>query len=296
MEVVLVPPVGSSVVSTVSTVSTVPPEYWLAVATTAPVLALAMVLEARAIVRGWTTSTSRLYRTIQSVLWALPLLAFVVTEEYALTALRGKVAPSWVPLLTEIAIAAALATLVLAPAFDFLFRAQAELLARMLVLDPAMGLKKRRVRFKVALAGRTIKKKIREIRKSFDEMTDQLNEANARLSTGGVSKEDVESSRAKNDETRVQVRERREDFERLAAKTVTDYEGQKRQLSELQNIMRKVSKVRQREMTERLLPGPKSDVVLQELTAEIRQIADSLTSDASSADETTEQSSGTKGN
>jgi hypothetical protein len=42
-----------------STVSTVPPEYWLAVATTAPVLALALVIEARAIVRGWTTSTQR---------------------------------------------------------------------------------------------------------------------------------------------------------------------------------------------------------------------------------------------
>jgi hypothetical protein len=75
MEAVLVPPPGGSdVVSTVPIVSTVPPEYWLAVATTAPVLALALVLEARAIVRQWTSSTPRWYRTVQSVLWVIPFL------------------------------------------------------------------------------------------------------------------------------------------------------------------------------------------------------------------------------
>jgi hypothetical protein len=135
MEVILVPPGGSDVVSTV------PPEYWLAVATTVPILALALVLEAREIVRRWTSSTPRLWRTVLSVLWAVPLLGFVVTEYYALKALRGEVAPSWLPPLGELAITSAMLILVLVPAIDFfLVRAQAELLARVLTVKPISGL------------------------------------------------------------------------------------------------------------------------------------------------------------
>ena len=56
-------------------------------------------------------------------------LGFVVTEEYALRALRGEAAPSWFPPLSELVIGVALAILVLERALEFFFRAHAEVFA-----------------------------------------------------------------------------------------------------------------------------------------------------------------------
>jgi hypothetical protein len=274
-----------------STVSTVPPEYWLAVATTAPVLALALVIEARAIVRGWTTSTQRLYRTILSVVWAVPLLGFVVTEYYALKALRGEVAPSWLPSLSELAISGAMLILVLVPAVDFFFvRAQAELLARLLGVKPVSGLKGWRRRLKLAWDLRRGRKTIDDSRKMFDERTDKLNEQSALLAVAErMGIKDLEDLRTEIDAMRLRQREGREELERLVAQRTTYIEDYRRKQTELQNISRSLSRIQKTATTERLLPGPNSNARLAVLTEEIRQLSESLTSTADSANETTEQ-------
>jgi hypothetical protein len=274
-----------------SAVSTVPSEYWLAVATTAPVLALALVLEARAIVRGWTTSTQRLYRTILSVLWAAPLLGFVVTEYYALRALHGEVAPSWLPRISELAISGAMLILVLVPTVDFFFvRAQAELLARVLAVKPVSGLKGWRLRLKLARDTRRVKKTIDDSRKMFDQSTDKLNEQSALLAVAErVGIKDLESLRAEIDTKRLRQREQREELERLVAQRTTYYEDYRRKQSELQNINRSLSRIQKEATAERLLPGPNSTARLTVLAEEIRQLSEALTKVTDSANEITEQ-------
>jgi hypothetical protein len=274
-----------------STVSTVPPEYWLAVATTAPVLALALVIEARAIVREWTTSTQRLYRTILSVVWAVPLLGFVVTEYYALKTLRGEVAPSWLPSLSELAISGAMLILVLVPAVDFfLVRAQAELLAKLLAVKPVSGLERWRRRLKLAWDTRRVQKTIDDSRKMFDERTDKLNEQSALLAVAErVGIKDLENLRTEIDAMRLRQREEREELERLVAQRTTYYEDYRRKQSELQNISRSLSRIQKTATTERLLPGPNSNARLAVLTEEIRQLSEALTNSTDSANKTTEQ-------
>jgi hypothetical protein len=282
-----VAPCGSSVVSTV------PPDYWVAVATTVPILALALVLEAREIVRRWTTSTPRPWRTALSVLWAVPLLGFVVTEYYALKALRGEVAPSWLPPLGELAITGAMLILVLVPALDFfLVRAQAELLARMLALNPISGFNGWRLRLKLTWESRRVAEAANDARKVFESgerKLDEMTEATAQLVVQGVSVEDVEAVRTEIEKTRAWLHRQRDEFEDTLGKRVTYFEKYRGRRSELNNTVRAISKIKRKAIAERLLPGPNSDANREKLMAELRQITNSPTSEADSAAEITGQ-------
>jgi hypothetical protein len=286
---VLVSQAGDGVVSTVHGVRTVPSEYWLAVATTVPILALALVLEAREIVRRWNTSTPRLWRTVLSVLWAVPLLGFVVTEYYALKALRGEVAPSWLPPLGEVAITVAMLILVLVPAIDFfLVRAQAELLARVLALSPIPGLNGWRLRRNLARTSRGVTKAAADTRKIFESGTrklDELTEATAQLVANGVSVEDVEAVRTGIKAARAELERRRGEFESILGDRATYFEKYQGRRSELKNTVRAISKVKRKAINERLLPGPNSNANREKLMAELREISNSLTGEADSAAE-----------
>jgi hypothetical protein len=222
-----------------------------------------------------------------------PLLGFVVTEQYALRALRGEAAPSWVPPLSELAIGVALAMLVLGPALEFFFRAHAEVFARMRVLQPVRGVKGWRTDLKIARYIRRVKKQVDETRKNFDAQTDRLNELNALLAVAErAGLEDVETWRTEIEEIGALQREQREEFERLVAQRTTQLEDYKRKLSELQSSARVLSKIRQEATVESLLPGPNSSARLARLAVEIRQISETVTSGTDSADEITEQPAG----
>lgn len=214
----------------------------------------------------------------------------LVTEQYALRALRGEAAPSWVPPLSELAISIALALLVLGPALEFFFRAHAEVFARMRVLQPVWGIKGWRADLKIARYTRRLKKRVDESRKNFDGLTDKLNEFDALLSAAErAGLEDVDSLRTEIDETRARQRARREEFEHLVAQRTSQREDYKRKISEMQSFARALSKIRQEATVESLLPGPDSSARIARLAVEIRQISETLTSGAGSADETTEQ-------
>jgi hypothetical protein len=225
------------------------------------------------------------------VVWAVPLLGFVVTEYYALKALRGAVAPSWLPRISESAISGAMLILVLVPAVDFFFvRAQAELLAKMLAVKPVSGLKGWRLRLKLAWDSRRVKKTINDSRKIFDERTDKLNEQSALLTVAErVGIKDLENLRTEIDTMRLRQREQREELERLVAQRTSYYGDYRRKQSELQNISRSLSRIRKEATTERLLPGPNSNARLAVLAEEIRQLSEALTRVTDSGNETREQ-------
>jgi hypothetical protein len=222
-----------------------------------------------------------------SVLWAIPLLGFVVTEYYALKALRGEAVPSWLPPLSEVAISGAMLILVFVPAVDFFFvRAQAELLARVLAVNPVLGLKWRRLRRGVERENRRAKKLIAERRKMFDDLADKLNERNGLLvaaEKAGVK--DLGDLRTEMDTLAARQREGREELERLVAQRATYRESYLRRQSELQGFERALSKLQREATAEHLLPGPNSNARLARISADLSQISEALASDAGSANE-----------
>src|SRR5258708_14404031 len=62
-------------------------QYWPTAAVVMPVLALAIVVEARATIQHWTKSTPRRVRTGQGILWTIPLLLFAYFEPIAFSIL-----------------------------------------------------------------------------------------------------------------------------------------------------------------------------------------------------------------
>jgi hypothetical protein len=106
--------------------------YWATVAQVLPVLALAVVVEARAIHQRWTPDTPKWLRFTQALIWAATLLILAFGESAALRALRGVPVWPWWTLLLEYAISAAISLLVLAPALELLTKGYAEAIARMM--------------------------------------------------------------------------------------------------------------------------------------------------------------------
>ncbi|GAA0572475.1 hypothetical protein HPO96_17990 [Kribbella sandramycini] len=108
-----------------------PPDFWTTSAQTMPVLALALVVEARVIVRGWVPGRDRLFKSIQGFLWAFSLLSYAFATPACLRALAGKSVWSGWPLVIEQGIQVGIATLVVAPALELLVRANARAIAQM---------------------------------------------------------------------------------------------------------------------------------------------------------------------
>jgi len=125
-------------------------EYWSAVATTVPVLSLALVLEARAITKEWDRTVPVLYRTLQSVLWACILVGAAVAEYVTFKALAEESTPTWASGLCRLVISSLFGTLIISPALEFLVRGPAEIWATILTLNPRKRLQMRRLRKQVA--------------------------------------------------------------------------------------------------------------------------------------------------
>src|SRR5258707_6243613 len=110
-------------------------QYWPIAAVVMPVLALAIVVEARATIQHWPKSTPRRVRTGQGILWTIPLLLFAYFEPIAFSILAGQAetTPAQV-FMSSFAITVSLSILVLSPAFGLFLRSNSWLvitLARM---------------------------------------------------------------------------------------------------------------------------------------------------------------------
>jgi hypothetical protein len=104
--------------------------YWAVVAQVVPVLALAIVVEARAVSARWKPGeVDKEYRWLILLGWCFPLACFVGVEPTAVAAaLDGAPHPAW-RFLAETSIQVAMLTLVGVPLVEWVFRGNADLLA-----------------------------------------------------------------------------------------------------------------------------------------------------------------------
>jgi len=119
----------------------VTPDYWVTVATVIPVLALALVIEIRAVSQLWTEETPTWLMFIQATASAAPLVSFAILLPLALQGVRGQEMPSWLPTFSEYLVALSVGILFLSPAMGVLVRANARQVAALLTLAPGLRLR-----------------------------------------------------------------------------------------------------------------------------------------------------------
>lgn len=104
-------------------------QYWTTAAQVMPVLALAIVVEARATIQGWNKGVPRAVKAIQGILWCAPLTIFWWAEAQAFSELAGTSVPHYWITITQMAIGASLSALLLTPMIGLLAATNARLLA-----------------------------------------------------------------------------------------------------------------------------------------------------------------------
>ena len=98
-------------------------DFWSTSAQTMPVLALAIVVEARAVMSKWQSKENRLLHGVLGFGWAIPLILYGLSIPQCLLALSGrKVWDGWVQVIAY-SVEAGVAVLILAPASQLLVRA-----------------------------------------------------------------------------------------------------------------------------------------------------------------------------
>ena len=182
-----------------------PAEYWVAVGTILPVLALALVVEARSLASTWTSKTPRVLRAIQAFLWVSPLIAATVSEDEILRALRGVTVSSWVSWLCDATIVFSFSVLVLSPAIDLLSRGYAEFVAPVFTVSPVRWMKFHRLKRSIEHAHRLSRRGRKEFEggrsHSYSMLTDiemMIDKAEAE----GVPTEQVEQHRGQLEQQR----------------------------------------------------------------------------------------------
>lgn len=111
------------------------PLFWPTVATVLPVLALAIVVEARTSITRWTDNNPpRWLRTIQSILWIIPLVLFVYLEPVAFQRLEGSKPSHFSVSLVVPTVALSLSVLIVNPATELLVRSNARIIARTILV------------------------------------------------------------------------------------------------------------------------------------------------------------------
>ncbi|WP_132197870.1 MULTISPECIES: hypothetical protein [Kribbella] len=96
-----------------------------------PVLALALVIEARTIMSKWEPGRLRAYKKLQGVLWAVPLLAFALAEGICFRALAGDPVRDFWTVIIRVAIVFSMGSIIISPALEFVVRSYARPIARM---------------------------------------------------------------------------------------------------------------------------------------------------------------------
>ncbi|WP_141684606.1 hypothetical protein [Micromonospora sediminicola] len=107
-------------------------DFWTTGAQTMPVLALAIVVEARSIMSKWVPGERRILKSLQGLVWAAPLTVYAFAIPKCFEALAGgTVHPYWVKVISW-GIALGVSSLVLNPALELLVRTNARLLAHII--------------------------------------------------------------------------------------------------------------------------------------------------------------------
>jgi hypothetical protein len=100
-------------------------QFWPTIATVVPVLALALIVEARATIAQWDSDFPWLLRSLQGLSWAFVLVLFAIVETVAFYDLAGNErSGTWVSFAIG-AIISSLATLIFTPALSILAKTNA---------------------------------------------------------------------------------------------------------------------------------------------------------------------------
>lgn len=121
-------------------------QFWPTIATVIPVLALALIVEARATIERWDNDFPWIIRSVQGLGWAYVLIEFGLVEVIAFNDLTGnEKSDAWVTT-AKGAIIASLATLVLTPALTIFAKANTGAAVRLLVRLRSAGAVRRHYR------------------------------------------------------------------------------------------------------------------------------------------------------
>lgn len=149
--------------------------YWSAVATTLPLVALALVVEARALHATWL-DMPRWLRVATSLFWGGTLMTLALGESAALNALRGDDVSSKWPTAINYAVSFSMSALVVGPALLLLAKGNAELLVRVLTVHPLLRLRKSWARIGFFRRGLRLERQVvRDIRRA-ESMLDEIRE------------------------------------------------------------------------------------------------------------------------
>ncbi|MFG2037529.1 hypothetical protein [Dactylosporangium sp. NPDC048998] len=101
------------------------PDYWSTSAQTMPVIALAIVVEARAVMARWTPGENRWYKAFQGLIWSVPLLGYAFAVPACFRALAGRAVWQGWDEVIDFSISAGLSALLFSAFAEFVLRSYA---------------------------------------------------------------------------------------------------------------------------------------------------------------------------
>jgi hypothetical protein len=129
-----------------------------------PVVALAVIVEARALSSHWEAATPDWLRISQSTIWATSLLALVLGEWLTFGALRGRDVVDWLPTALAVVVGLAFSNLITGPALELFAKGNAGPLSYLLTRHPIL-------RFKLRGARRAARNLAVVTQQGIDELT-----------------------------------------------------------------------------------------------------------------------------
>jgi hypothetical protein len=134
-----------------------------------PVLALAIVIEARATIQRWSKNIPRAVKAIQGILWCAPLVIFWWAEGQAFSELAGTPVPHYWVTISQSAIAASLSILIITPMVGLLAATNARIIA-----GGFFSIRNLRGSIRLLRLARDIKKEIKRNERICNDFMDQL--------------------------------------------------------------------------------------------------------------------------
>jgi hypothetical protein len=165
-------------------------QFWPTMATVVPVLALALIVEARSAIDHWDERIPWWVRSTQGFSWALVLVQFAIVEIVAFNDLAGNErSDAWVGI-AKGSILVSLSTLILTPTLSILAKANAGVVVRVLVRARTAPVEWGYHR--ISNRSKKLERRIVEVRKNLAE-TLALAEADERRVLSGENPDSTES-------------------------------------------------------------------------------------------------------
>ena len=143
-------------------------DFWTTSAQTRPVLALAIVVEARAVISKWESREHRVLKGFQGAIWAIPLIIYTLALPRCFSALAGNAVSNFWVTLIQYGISAGAGALVLNPALEILVKANSRSVA--ILITPNLAFRIWRTRRRVRHLRRTAARLISDFRRQDIEV------------------------------------------------------------------------------------------------------------------------------